>query len=146
MCSEMDIETMGHVLHTNHTLFNTLSAGSTQLSLQDIPHSSETQCIPCKNRLLVSRCEATHCSSAKALQTLLEACAVSDGGDSRGYMDTISWSRADMVPKLCHKKGASSGKDSRFLLNSSSAFSLVAGFVRSRTSCSMLQQRYLFDQ
>ena len=46
--------------------------------------------IPCKNKLLVSRWDATHCSSAKALQTRFDACAVSEGGDNRGYMDTIS--------------------------------------------------------
>lgn len=62
---------------------------------------------------------------------------MSDGGDNKGYIDTISWSRADIVPKLCHRYGASSGKDSRFLLNSSRAFSLDAGFVKSSTSCSM---------
>lgn len=45
---------------------------------------------PCRKRLRVSGCEATHCSSASALHTRFEACAVSDGGDSRGYIDTIS--------------------------------------------------------
>jgi len=76
----------------------------------------------------------------------LDACAVSDGGDSRGYMETISWSKADIVPKLCHRKGASSGKDSRFLLNSSRAFSLVAELVRSSTNCSMSEQRCLLNE
>lgn len=33
--------------------------------------------IPFKKSVLVSLCEATHCSRAKALQTLLEAAAVS---------------------------------------------------------------------
>ena len=41
------------------------------------------------------------------------------------------------MPKLCHRKGASSGKFSLFLLSSSRAFSRVPGFVKSRTSCSM---------
>ena len=94
-------------------------------------------CKPCKNKLLVSKCDATHCSSAKALQTLFEACAVKDGGERSGYMETISCSKADIVPKLCHKKGASSGNDSRFLLSSSNAFSRVSGLVKSSTSCSI---------
>ena len=45
---------------------------------------------PCRNRLRVSGCEATHWSRASALQTLFEACAVREGGCNRGYMDTIS--------------------------------------------------------
>lgn len=39
---------------------------------------------PCRKRLRVSGCEATHCSSASALQTRLDACAVSEGGCSMG--------------------------------------------------------------
>ena len=35
-------------------------------------------------------------------------------------METISWSRAATVPYVCHRMGARSGKDSRFLDNSRS--------------------------
>ena len=73
----------------------------------------------------VSWWEATHCSRANALHTRLEAWAVRAGGESRGYMDTISCSSVAMVPKLYQRKGASSGKNSRFLLSSNKAFSLV---------------------
>lgn len=40
--------------------------------------------LPFKNSPLVSLCEATHCKSASALQTLLEAAAVSCDGFSSG--------------------------------------------------------------
>lgn len=46
----------------------------------------------------VSLCEATHCRSARALQTRFEAWAVRDGGARRGYTETISCRRADMTP------------------------------------------------
>lgn len=52
-------------------------------------------------------------------------------------MDTISCSSAATVPKLYHRYGASSGKFSRFLLSSSSAFSRVAGLLSWCTYCSM---------
>ncbi len=35
-------------------------------------------------------------------------------------MDTISWSKTATVPNVCQRMGARSGKDSRFLDNSSS--------------------------
>ena len=40
--------------------------------------------IPLKKRLRVSLCDATHCKSAKALQTRFEAAAVSWEGLSSG--------------------------------------------------------------
>jgi len=40
--------------------------------------------IPWRNRLRVSWCDATHCRSARALHTRLEACAVRAGGVSSG--------------------------------------------------------------
>jgi hypothetical protein len=46
------------------------------------------------------------------------------GGDNIGYMLIISCRRAAIVPYECHKTGARSGNDSRFLLNSRSAVSL----------------------
>jgi hypothetical protein len=94
-----------------------------------------------KNNVLVSPWDATHCSNANALQTLLDACAVKDGGCNIGYIDTISCSKADMVPKLCHKHGANSGKDSRSLLSFSNAVSFIDGFVRSNTNCSYNSSR-----
>lgn len=39
---------------------------------------------PWRKRARVSACEATHCSSAKALHTRLLACAVRVGGESMG--------------------------------------------------------------
>lgn len=39
--------------------------------------------IPFRNKVRVSLCDATHCRSARALQTLLEAAAVSCEGLSR---------------------------------------------------------------
>ena len=40
--------------------------------------------IPWRKRLRVSWCDATHCSSASALHTRLEACAVRAGGVRSG--------------------------------------------------------------
>lgn len=48
----------------------------------------------------------------------------------------LTCSSAEIVPKECHRYGASSGKDSRFLDRSRRAFSLVAGSAKSSTSCS----------
>lgn len=73
---------------------------------------------------LVSEWEATHCRRAKALHTLLLACGDSVGGESIGYILTISCSSAAIVPYECHKTGAKSGNDSLFLLSSKSALSL----------------------
>mmetsp|Transcript_3544 Transcript_3544/g.5536 ORF Transcript_3544/g.5536 Transcript_3544/m.5536 type:complete len:200 (+) Transcript_3544:655-1254(+) len=89
----------------------------------------------------VSGCEATHCSSARALHTRLEAWLVSDGGDSRGYIDTISCSSAGMTPNECHRIGARSANMSRFLLRSSSAFSRVSGSCKAATSASIIVLR-----
>lgn len=55
-------------------------------------------CVPFKKSWRVSECEATHWRSASALHTRFEACAVSAGGDSSGYTDTISCSNAAMMP------------------------------------------------
>lgn len=52
-------------------------------------------------------------------------------------MDTTSCMSAATVPKLCHRKGASSGKLSLLLLSSNKAFSRVPGFIKSRTNCSI---------
>mmetsp|Transcript_18266 Transcript_18266/g.30019 ORF Transcript_18266/g.30019 Transcript_18266/m.30019 type:complete len:200 (-) Transcript_18266:70-669(-) len=87
-----------------------------------------------KNSVRVSGWEATHWRRARALQTRLDAWAEREGGDSRGYMESISCRRAAMVPKECHKIGARSGKASRFLLNSRRAVSRISGLISSRTN------------
>ena len=55
---------------------------------------------PLKKSCLVSAWEATHCSNARALQTLFDTCAVRFGGDNSGYTETISCSKAAMTPTL----------------------------------------------
>mmetsp|Transcript_7413 Transcript_7413/g.14847 ORF Transcript_7413/g.14847 Transcript_7413/m.14847 type:complete len:209 (+) Transcript_7413:402-1028(+) len=87
-----------------------------------------------RKSVLVSGCEATHCSSASALQTRLLAWAVSDGGERSGYIATISCKRAEIVPNECQRIGARSTKVSRRLLSSSSALSRCSGLVSSATS------------
>jgi len=77
--------------------------------------------VPSRKSLRVSWCEATHCRSARALQTRFEACAVRLGGESIGYIETISCKSADIVPNECHRIGARSEKASRFFDNSSKA-------------------------
>ena len=89
---------------------------------------------------------------------------MSVGGLRYGYTARISCKSEAMTPKLCQRYGASSGKDSRFLLSSARAFSLwcqmcvdnhpivsqvalhretvsylEVGLTRSRTRASMLQ-------
>lgn len=76
------------------------------------------------NLSLVSGCEATHWSSARALQTRLLAGEVRVGGERDGYILMISCTNAEMVPKEYHKTGARSGKVSLRLLSSTKAFSL----------------------
>jgi hypothetical protein len=54
--------------------------------------------IPPRNSARVSWWEATHCSSASALQTRFEAAAVSCDGLRSGYTEMISWSSDVMTP------------------------------------------------
>jgi hypothetical protein len=61
---------------------------------------SESAYIPFRNSALVSLWDATHCRRARALQTRLEAAAVSCEGLRRVYTDIISWSSEVMTPKL----------------------------------------------
>jgi hypothetical protein len=91
---------------------------------EETDREAETRDKPFINFDFVSGCDATHCKSAKALQTRLLACGVRVGGESIGYMLKISWINAAIVPNECHNTGAKSGNISRFLLNSNSAFSL----------------------
>ena len=62
--------------------------------------------VPLRKSARVSGWLATHWSKARALHTRFEAWLVSEGGDKRGYMDTISCSSAGMTPNECHKIGA----------------------------------------
>lgn len=55
--------------------------------------------IPLRNRARVSLCEATHCRSASALHTRLEAAAVSCEGLSSVYTEMISCRSEVMTPK-----------------------------------------------
>mmetsp|Transcript_39122 Transcript_39122/g.96293 ORF Transcript_39122/g.96293 Transcript_39122/m.96293 type:complete len:218 (-) Transcript_39122:111-764(-) len=87
-----------------------------------------------RNTVRVSGCEATHCSSASALHTRFEACAVSCGGESSGYMHMISCKSVAVVPNECHNIGARSGYASLFFDSSSRAASLVSSLDRSATS------------
>lgn len=97
---------------------------------------------PARNSDLVSGCDATHCKSASALQTRLDAVAVKVGGDSDGYIDIISCSSAAMVPKECHSIGARSGKSSRFLLSSSRAVSrMLLSLCVSCATCEVCNTR-----
>lgn len=84
---------------------------------------------------LVSECDATHCSRARALQTLLLAGEDSVGGDSVGYIEMISCSSAEIVPNECHSTGARSGKVSRRLLSSTNAFSRCQAVMRRPLRC-----------
>jgi hypothetical protein len=51
------------------------------------------------------------------------------GGESIGYIETISCKSADIVPNECHKMGARSEKASRFFDSSSRADSRCSGLV-----------------
>ena len=79
---------------------------------------------PFTNLVLVSGWDATHCNKASALHTRLLAGGDNVGGDNIGYTLRISWRSAEIVPNECHKTGARSGNDSRFLLSSKRAISL----------------------
>jgi hypothetical protein len=59
----------------------TARAASTHALLSTV---GKTPALPWRNSPRVSGCEATHCSSASALHTLFDACAVSEGGVSNG--------------------------------------------------------------
>ncbi len=54
--------------------------------------------VPFKNRVRVSLWDATHWSNARALQTLLDAAAVSCEGFRRLYTEIISCMREVMTP------------------------------------------------
>ena len=60
---------------------------------------SEAADVPWRKSVLVSLCDATHCRSANALQTRLEAAAVSCEGFSSVYTEMISCSSEVMTPK-----------------------------------------------
>ena len=86
-------------------------------------------CLPFKKSYRVSGWEATHCSSASALQTRVDCIEDKVGGDKAGYIPTISCRRAAIVAVECHRIGARSLNFSLFLLSSPSAASRVAGLI-----------------
>ena len=80
---------------------------------------------------LVSLCEATHWRRANTLQALLDVLLSRRGGERSGYTDTISCSKAAIVPTECQMKGANSEKCSLCLESSSRALSLFSAYLRS---------------
>ena len=80
---------------------------------------------------LVSLCDATHCRSANTLHALFEVLLSRRGGESSGYTETISWSKAAIVPTECQMNGANSLKCSRYRLSSKSALSRFSAYLSS---------------
>jgi hypothetical protein len=82
-----------------------------------------------RNTARVSAWLAIHCSRARALQTRLLAWGINDGGLRTGYIAITSCYKALIVPKLYHKIGAKSEKDSLCLLSSNKATSRCSKFL-----------------
>ena len=68
----------------------------------------------CKNKFLVSRCDATPVTRPRALHTRFDNWSGSLVGSKNGYTDMISFSKAVMTPKEDHRTTARSPNCSTF--------------------------------